>query len=154
MNQSFGGAFLIKIALIFLSIYIFVMGFAINYARVFSMKNKIITLIEEYEGYNTDSNSEFGIKLQAEANKLNYVGAAQASDSDIRSILSNMGIDSGDCLNQSNWKVYCIVPHLASDGVSSYYRVVTYIHFEIPVITNMAVGNIPVSGETRNLYDF
>ena len=160
MNQSFGGAFLIKIALIFLSIYIFVMGFAINYAKVFSLKNKIITLIEEYEGYDA-GNTDFMDKINNEINKLNYSGLpSNSSDGDIAAVLKNAGVNNiSECVN-SNKKMYCIIRHDSSEGgdpaspISEYYRVITYIHFEIPIVTDIARGNIPVSGETRSLYRF
>ena len=79
MNQSFGGAFLIKIALIFLAIYIVVLGFAMNYAKVFSMKNKIITIIEQNEGYN-DTNVAF--EILSKAKTLTYKGVYAIGDVD------------------------------------------------------------------------
>lgn len=139
MNQAFGGAFLIKIALIFLSIYIVVLGFAMNYAKVFTMKNRIISLIEKYEGYDeNNSNSPFMVNLRDEINKLNYAGAST-------------GLVT-PCDNNSNQNLYCI--REITSGNSTYYIVTTYIQFKIPLLSSVAAGVIPVTGETRYLYNF
>ena len=61
MRDAFGGAFLIKVMLIFLGIYVAFMAVALNYAKAFKVKNYIINVIEQYEGvseeaYNTINN--------------------------------------------------------------------------------------------------
>lgn len=138
MNQSFGGAFLIKIALIFLAIYIVVLGFAMNYAKVFSMKNKIITIIEQNEGYN-DTN--VALEILSKAKTLSYKGVSDVGD-----------VDTSKCINLINRQYYCISKKSAQNY--TYYKVVTYIQFDIPIVTELASGIIPVTGETRYLYKF
>ena len=66
MRDAFGGAFLIKVMLIFLGIYVAFMAVALNYAKAFKVKNYIINVIEQYEGvseeaYNTVNNYINGI---------------------------------------------------------------------------------------------
>ena len=51
MRDAFGGAFMIKLMLIFLVIYVCFIAVALNYAKAFKAKNGIIDLIERYEGY-------------------------------------------------------------------------------------------------------
>lgn len=142
MNQAFGGAFLMKIALIFLSIYIVVLGFAINYAKVFTMKNKIITLIEQYEGY-SDMDTEKSIyqDIEQKAKALNYKGVDDVSK-----------VNTEDCINLVNREKYCIIEYKAANY--TYYKVITYIQFDIPIVTSMASAIIPVTGETRYIYNF
>ena len=46
MRDAFGGAFLIKVMLIFLGIYVAFMAVALNYAKAFKVKkNSILSLI-------------------------------------------------------------------------------------------------------------
>ena len=138
MNQSFGGAFLIKIALIFLCTYIFILGFAMNYAKVFTMKNKIVTLIEQYEGYD-ERDSALMQDIRYQADKLNYKGL--------------LGDQASNCDNTQNLDLYCIKMESASHNMT-YYKVTAFIRFEIPLFKDLAAGIIPVSGETRYLYNF
>lgn len=142
MNQAFGGAFLIKIALIFLSIYILVLGFAINYAKVFTMKNKIITLIEQYEGYSDDDGEKSIFRdIETKAKSLNYKGVTDVSK-----------INTEDCINLANREKYCIIQYKAPNY--TYYKVITYIQFDIPIVTEISAAIIPVTGETRYIYNF
>ena len=46
MRDAFGGAFSIKLMLIFLILYVSFICVAINYARAFRVKNEIIKFIE------------------------------------------------------------------------------------------------------------
>lgn len=140
MNQAFGGAFLIKIALLFLAIYIFILGFAINYAKVFTVKNRIINLIEQYEGFDEGDEIFMG-EIKTEITKLHYQG-----------IVSD-DIPGGDCVNLNYRRYYCIERFEASNDMF-YYKVRTYIQFDIPVVKEVAVGIIPITGETRYMYEF
>ena len=47
MSESFGGAFIIKLILVFIVIYITFMGVAVNYAKVFRVKNHVINIVEQ-----------------------------------------------------------------------------------------------------------
>lgn len=49
MRDAFGGAFLIKIFLVFILIYICFTSLAINYAKAFKVKNKLIEYLESSE---------------------------------------------------------------------------------------------------------
>ena len=56
MREAFGGAFTIKLMLIFLAIYIAFIAVALNYAKAFRVKNKIIDIIKKKkEGNNKDN---------------------------------------------------------------------------------------------------
>ena len=52
MRDAFGGAFMIKLFLVFIFIYICFTALALNYARAFKVKNKIISYIEDNEMVN------------------------------------------------------------------------------------------------------
>ena len=47
MRESFGGAFMIKLVLVFIVIYITFMAVAIDYAKVFRVKNNVINILEQ-----------------------------------------------------------------------------------------------------------
>ena len=62
MRDAFGGAFMIKVMLIFLGIYIAFMAVALNYAKAFRVKNQIINIIEQYEGYEKKASDNTEVK--------------------------------------------------------------------------------------------
>ena len=60
MREAFGGAFTIKFMLIFLAIYIAFIAVALNYAKAFRVKNKIIDIIEQNEGIDSYNDTKEG----------------------------------------------------------------------------------------------
>ncbi len=57
MRDAFGGAFMIKIFLVFILIYICFTALALNYAKAFKVKNSIIEYIENNEGIDLNNMS-------------------------------------------------------------------------------------------------
>ena len=49
MRDAFGGAFMIRLFLVFLFIYIFFTAIALNYAKAFKVKNRVIDYLEDNE---------------------------------------------------------------------------------------------------------
>ena len=49
MRDAFGGAFMIKLFLVFIFIYVCLTAIALNYAKAFKVKNKVIEYIEANE---------------------------------------------------------------------------------------------------------
>ena len=47
MRDAVGGTFMIKLILVFLAVYIIFMGAALNYAKAFRVKNKVMDIIEQ-----------------------------------------------------------------------------------------------------------
>ena len=112
----------------FIVIYVCVLGIAINYSITFRVKNQIINLIEEYEGYEE--------ALPHITNYLSGVGYYRAS------------VGSGVSLDASCTSGYCIEERPAVRGKA--YKVTTYVSFDFPIIGK--ITNFPVSGETKVIY--
>ena len=49
MRDAFGGSFMIKLFLVFIFIYMFFTAIALNYAKAFKVKNKVIDYLEDNE---------------------------------------------------------------------------------------------------------
>ena len=49
MRDAFGGAFMIKLLIVFIIIYVSFTAIALNYAKAFKVKNKVIQYIEDNE---------------------------------------------------------------------------------------------------------
>lgn len=147
MREAFGGAFMIKLMLIFLAIYIAFIAVALNYAKAFRVKNKIIDIIEQSEGIseidynNTNEGSVIG-NINTYLNNVSY----NVNLTDI----NNKNIDNVHCYDRG----YCIEEYTdtrpVNDGVTSkYYKVTTYININFPFF-NLNF-NIPITGETRKI---
>lgn len=73
MREAVGGAFMIKLMMVFLVIYVVFIAMALNYAKAFKTKNGIIDYIERYEGYNDHSKAAIDSYLD----RMNYNVPAQ-----------------------------------------------------------------------------
>lgn len=135
MREAMGGALLLKLVMIFIVIYVCFLAVAINYSITFRVKNQIINLIEEYEGYDLAKN-----KIEEYVANVGYYRAFNAFDND------------KSCTDGYYSSGYCIQPiSYANSKRGMHYRVTTYVSFDFPIIGRLM--NFPVSGETKVIYD-
>lgn len=143
MRDAFGGAFSIKLMLIFLILYVSFICVALNYARAFRVKNRIINIVEQYEGYCGSASTI--TKIESEINSyLNSTGY-YIEESAVKKV-------KGDCLNDmSKGRGYCVYSSLNTSDNScttrNIYTVETYMIFTIPIIN--VHFPIVIKGETR-----
>lgn len=128
MRESIGGAFLIKIMVVFIVLYNTLLAIAVNYAMAFRVKNRIIDLIEHYEGC-----IGVGKRVEDYVNDVGYYRAAAP-------------VDGTKCNNNKN---YCIEA-IQDNNRGTHYRVTTYITFDFPWINQFL--NIAIQGESKTIY--
>lgn len=143
MREAFGGAFTIKLMLIFLAIYIAFIAVALNYAKAFRVKNKIIDIIEQNEGIDSYIDTKEGSVIGDINSYLNtvsyYVNLANIKNNNTENINC---YDRGYCIEETSGTT--------TDGVTSkYYKVTTYININFPFFK--LNFNIPITGETRKI---
>ena len=132
MRDAFGGAFSIKLKLIFLMLYISFMCVVINYARAFRVKNEIINIVEQNQGYDPTNKIEVDKQIN---NYLEEVGYH----------VNQKDVNRSSC-SELTGHGYCIVL-MSSDP--EYYKVEAYMVFRLPIIN--VDFTIPIQGETRRL---
>ena len=140
MRDAFGGAFSIKLMLIFLMLYVSFMCVAINYARAFRVKNRIINIIEQYEGYNAYNQGTVDSLIDNYLNDTGY-HVEYTDVSDVSSCTSLQGHG------------YCIVQMESNPEYPEYYKVETYMVFSLPIIDTFTGLSFPIriQGETRRI---
>lgn len=155
MRDAFGGAFMIKLLIVFIVIYISFTAIALNYAKAFKVKNKVIAYIEENEI--TDI-TNMSAKAKADMNK--YI-----QEELVEGMNYKYGIKCPD--NKENYE-YCdngilIVASnsYGSNKIGTYYTVTTTFGWEIPFLNVLlrlndqdgetTTGFWTISGETRTI---
>ena len=132
MRDAMGGSVTLIIIVVFIVIALGYMAFNVNYTKAFRMKDKIISVYDDYNGVCTG---------ECEAEIINYA--------------RKIGYSTGNniqCPSNGNYDVknnlYCIqevnpeTNKLANDAydeseIKYYYNIVTKINLEIPVISNV-----------------
>ncbi len=142
MRDALGG--LINITLLFTFLFLitgFVL-FGINYYKAFSVKNKIITTIEQYEG--NMSNGKLKTKIDDYIKRLNY-----------NAIIGNNNINDSkhewDC-NTFKDLGFCYTEDVSQeDKCLSTFLVKTFVNTDVPVFNSIFSSSslFSVSGETK-----
>lgn len=146
MRDAVGGTFMIKVLLIFLAVYITFVAVALNYAKAFRVKNKVIDIIEQNEGledadyHNTSGTNTYGVtgKINEYLNTVSYNVDLSEKNKENRGVC----FEKGFCINDYQ--------SLSVDGITStYYKVTTFVRIEFPFF-NLNF-TIPITGETRKV---
>ena len=132
MKEAFGGTWIMGFVVLFIVLFSAYLAVSVNYTRAFKVKNKIVNIIEENQGFNSKTKERISEYLK-------------------ESGYNTTQIDSSRCTkeNQTYQKGgYCISSVPANNGM--YWKVTSFIKFEIPI---MGINiTIPIRGETKVLY--
>lgn len=137
MKEAIGSSLLFKLVFAFIVIYMGLLAVGINYAITFRHKNQIVSLLEQYEGYEG-----------AKAHISEYISKTGYYGGKYRTKISGSNANAQSCLNDTNLG-YCISEIKTSRG--SYYKVTTIMKFNFPIIGDMFQSK--VTGETSVIYD-
>ena len=164
MKDAFGGAFMVKIFLVFIVIYVGFIAISLNYAKAFKVKNKIIDYIEENE-ITSISELQTGKKMQDYEKFLTdeILGNMNYNLSE-RNICDkiNMTNDAGRQVAHCN-QLGIVIREAgkAKNTKGMYYEVSTYVGWSLPFLNNILTfggraddediiqGLWKISGETR-----
>ncbi len=143
MRDAMGGTVALVIIVVFIVIALGYMAFNVNYTKAFRMKNKIISVYEDYDG--------------------NCLGECRNA---IKSYAKTLGYSTGNNMSCPNGyynsdDLYCYKKVDASnksiDGIvddaksKSYYRIITKINVEIPIINNILDLRVfYITGDTKS----
>lgn len=142
MREAIGSSLLYNIVITIVIVMIAVLVSSLAYSKAFKVKNRIINMIESNRGY--DSN----LKIDEELSRMGYKTSNTSSCKDIDGVKPKTTGTSHD---------YCVYEFKTCDteeessSCNSYYKVITYMYFDIPIIGEML--KFPVSGETKVIYD-
>ena len=169
MKESIGNAFLFNIIIVFVIILIgFFIG-SLDYSKAYKVKNKIVeeiekegeaaeTVEETANAYNENTIAEISNWLKGGASRngktYNATGVGYPLNTNGgKNTSSFCNEKEGTLVSRTNDYEYCVYlmeDHVDEDHIYYYYRVVTFMYFDIPVVSEFA-GNllrIPVVGET------
>ena len=163
MRDAFGGAFMIKVFLVFIAIYIGFTAVALNYAKAFKVKNKVIEYLESSEIANLDN-----LDVKQKTAMEDFIETELLGNMNYN--VSDLNICDGVKLKNDAGRTiaYChksgiVIKEQASatntEGV--YYKVETYLGWSIPFLNGLLslngnnqsqevpIGVWQISGETR-----
>lgn len=148
MKEAIGGTMTIYIIIIFLLLINGYLAFSVNYTKAFRVKNEIISLIEQHEGYTEDAKEE----IMAYLNKIKYVDIP-------RDYMNTVIRNNGDYTCEYGYCYKVTVVGEDNDTTNelyrgTYYSIITFVNIDIPVLNKvLPLFNVfQVKGETKMIY--
>ncbi len=145
MKDAIGGVFNITFIAIFIVVVSGYLAFSVSYSKAFKVKNKIISVLEQYQHHNEASKE----KIDDYINKLGYNTTSDTSR-------VNKGNDCWECRNG-----YCVKWNYVDELGSStgrpkgYYSVITFVNVQIPIFQKFLpyLSFFQTTGDTMTIYD-
>lgn len=163
MRESIGGAWIITIVVLFIVLFSGYLAVSINYTKAFKVKNFIINTIEQNEGFSKYSGNDINTAsiqtLEADKTTQGYITAYLKStgyfttenETEMRRRCNGENSLSGSNEEYYYAGGYCIKKICNYSGYGApYYKVTTFIKFQIPIIQTAML--IEINGETKPLF--
>ena len=139
MKEAIGNSFLVTLSIVFLFLIMSLLVSSLAYSKAYKAKNKIVSVIEKYNEYDEDAEAEINLDLFKMGYKTS-TGNRNCKEYDGKTLLHNTDAGTYD---------YCVYEVLSDRG--KYYHVVTYMHFDLPVVEQYFT--LEVKGDSRTIYD-
>lgn len=170
MKAATGNALLMNIIIVFLVVVLGVLVTSITYTKAFRIKNRIVEIIENYEGdfdnHEDDISNDINNSLRNVGYRLNNgrqcptvsklkqmkLGKASTNNTNNMCLINSLSTDYQICVYAVGVDPNNNCKPLRTPGSRGvYYIVLSYMYLDLPVINN--VVNIPVYGETKVFYE-
>ncbi len=156
MREAIGGVFTLQIILVFVILINGYMAYSVNYTRAFRVKNGIINIVEENEGFSEGGNASK--EISSLVKKAGY-GLSSAQQQGVR---NNNNKDGWYCSGQDGYCIKCF-DNTGNNKITSddatyrgvYYSVKTYVNMDVPMLNRVFAGLpdfLAVKGDTKTVY--
>lgn len=139
MREAIGHTFLYNIVIVFIFVIAFVLIGSLSYSKGFKAKNEIISIIEKNRSYDAEVIKEIDATLK----KSGYRSRAIFRHKTCPTLKGSKIL-----LQESVNYPYCVYQNTTQRG--TYYSVIIYIRFEIPILSGIL--EFPVKGDTKTIY--
>lgn len=139
MRDALGGTVNLIIIVVFITLVLGYLAFNVNYTKAFRMKNKIISVYEDYHGNCLDGN-DCQQAIQDYAKQVGYqpkLTSCPEGMSPVHSVIFSEGYSGMYCLKEIpvNRKLPASDSSLLIDSTEKvYYKVATKITLDVPII--------------------
>ena len=151
MKESIANSYLFMIIMVILALISIIVVSSLSYSKTYKIKNRIVQIIEKHNGFDNDTQKD----IEAFLKTAGYpVATANTKCPKGRGVDTGLdGVDSGiKAINSTSNYKYCIYKYQTAKG--SYYSVVTYMSFQLPLIGNLLRLEFPLYGDTKIIMNF
>lgn len=154
MKEAIANAGVFNLVIMFVIILLAFFIGSLSYSKAFKVKNKIVEEIEKDQGYTMGTDDSTESRVEDWIKSIGYrQNTGDSRNSDVcKSSVSGNGGNDGTLINTTGDYQYCVYEFNTCTEKSDkakcgkYYRVITYMYFDVPIISSLI--KIPVNGET------
>lgn len=139
MKEAIGNSFLVTLSIVFLFLIMSLLVASLSYSKAYKAKNKIVSVIEKYNGFDASAEDEVNTDLFKMGYKTNTT-SRRCKEYENKVLLHDTEAGTYD---------YCVYEVSSTRG--RYYQVVTYMHFDVPIIEQYLT--FEVKGDSRTIYE-
>lgn len=146
MRQAIGATWILQLVIIFMLIFVGFLALTINYTRAFRVKNEMLSMIEKYEGVNSESIALINNYLRYN----NYQTTGNCEDGFYG--VTNLNSASIIPTSKNNKYYYCLKKNNSRSNTFSdraNYEVVAFFKFNLPFIGDLFTFR--VNGKTIDI---
>ncbi len=153
MRDAMGGLVNIVIIVVFMVIVSGYLAFNVNYTKAFRVKNKIITVYEQYEGNCESNSSQCMTEITEYMKKLGYNQRNLPSESQLNRTYPNYDwtcrTGYGFCVGEK--EIENVDSSSVQENRKTNFKIVTQITIDIPIINKVMAGlnTFQVTGDTK-----
>ena len=152
MREAIGSAFIVNMILVFIAVISALLIGSINYSKAYKVKDRIVYIIEKYDGWNSGAQEEVDKQLKTLGYRIDSGFGSNCESLYKKKYGNSYKVDNllhGKNVGTSQYN-YCVYRVHFDSGIGDYYSVTTFMRFDIPLIGGLLV--FPISGETSVIY--
>lgn len=152
MKEAIGNSFLVSLSLALMSLVMVILVASFVYSKTYKVKNRIINTMEKRATYTDQGENNVKDEIYAELAKMGYrvnTGSRRCPKIDTTEV--NPDIENRvTLLHDTNTGSYDFCLYEVKTSRGYYYHVITYTHYDIPIIGETL--NFAIKGDTRTIY--
>ncbi len=143
MREVTGSTWTFQIIIIFILIFACFLTLVLSYSKAYRIKNRLLTVVEKYEGFTDDSTEIIHSFMVNQGYKTkSYCPDEWIGARDIYSASPEYGV------NNTNDNYYCFKENYDSESKKIYYDIMVFYRFNLPVIGDVMTYRI--EGQTMS----
>ena len=153
MREATGSSWTFKLIIVFIFLFSTFLVLTINYSKSYRVKNEVLSILEKYEGFTNDNNTNSNSKTIID-NYLKNSGYKETGNCPVENnapyYYGVTDLSTGEVLQvASNDKYYyCLKQNVNGDG-TMFYQLILFYHFSLPFLGS--IRNYQVTGTTENI---
>lgn len=157
-----GSAWIMQLMIGFIFIFVAFLLLAMNFTKVYKLKNEVTSIVEKYEGITNSSNvtnnwgsvqiinnyletSGYSAMGKCSENESDYIGERVDSWYGAKSLSS----DSLEIADAGEKYYYCVRKHNIEDTKLTYFDIELFLKFDLPIVGNIIT--FKVDGTTLDI---